>query len=89
MGNYSDEKCVPLIKDLSHLIEELHKVYEEPIINIEYVKALLSSYKSNPKDWKRFSQQDPHRLVILNFNHNVYTQLTDTRTKSILQLVVI
>ena len=61
MDKYSDEKTVPMIKDLTQLIEELHKVYEEPRINVEYVKALLSSYKSNPKDWKKFAQKDTHR----------------------------
>lgn len=60
---YEDEKCVPMITDLNQLIQELHKVFEHDRVNVDYVKALLSAYKSHPKDWKKFANFDPHRYT--------------------------
>ena len=60
-NTYDDVKCVPAIKDLNDLIQELHKVFEHDRVNVEYVKALLSAYKSSPKDWKKFAKFDTHR----------------------------
>ena len=74
MEKYTDEKSVPIIEDLAQLIEELHKVYAEERINVEYVRALLSSYKSNPKDWKKYAQTDPHRYVIYSLKYVLHFQ---------------
>ena len=53
-------------KDLDELIKELHKVFANDRVNVELVKALMSSYKSNPKDWRRFAKFDTHRCVVLS-----------------------
>ncbi len=60
---YSDEKLVVPPKTLDELVRELHKIFANDRVNVEYVKALLSSYRSNPKDWKKFAKMDPHRCV--------------------------
>lgn len=55
------EKTVPAMHTLDDLIAELHKVFSEDRVNVEDVKAVLSSYKSNPKDWRKFAKFDSHR----------------------------
>jgi len=63
MGEYTDEMTVVPPRNLQELIEELHKVFDSDKVNVDYVNALLSSYKSNPKDWKKFAKGDPHRYT--------------------------
>jgi len=60
---YDDEKQVPMIKNLDHLVQELHKVFDQDRVNVDYVKALLAAYKSSPKDWKKYAKYDPHRYT--------------------------
>ena len=50
-------------KDLDELIQELRKVFASDKVNIDYVKTLMTLYKSNPKDWKQFAKFDPHRYT--------------------------
>ena len=59
--NYEDETLLVPARTLDELIAELHKVFSRDRVNVEYVKALLASYRSNPKDWKKFAKFDPHR----------------------------
>ena len=61
MEKYTDEKLVVPPKDLDELIAELRAIFDHDRVNIEYVQALLESYKSNPKDWRRFAKFDQHR----------------------------
>ena len=58
-----EEKTVPAIKNLDELVEELHKVFDSDKVDVDYVKAVLSSYKSNPKDWKKYAKFDTHRYT--------------------------
>jgi len=58
---YDDEKFVPAFHSLDQLIEELHRVFDSDRVNVDYVKALMNAYKSNPKDWKLFAKFDPFR----------------------------
>jgi cysteine dioxygenase len=60
---FTDEKLVVPPKNLEELIKELHKIFSYDRVNVEYVKALLSAYKSNPKDWKKYAKFDPHRYT--------------------------
>jgi len=60
---YTNEKLVVPPKDLDELITELREIFSHDRVNIEYVQALLESYKSNPKDWKRFAKFDLHRYT--------------------------
>jgi len=62
-NTYDDEKLVPAIHTLDQLIAELHKVFDSDRVNVDYVKALLSSYTSKPKDWRKFAKFDTHRYT--------------------------
>lgn len=56
-----NEKEIGQLLTLNDLIEKLHEVFAEDHINVEYVKAVLAAYKSNPKDWKKYAKFDQHR----------------------------
>jgi cysteine dioxygenase len=60
---YADEKRVPVIGSLQDLIEHLRQVFESDKVNVDYVKAVLAAYKSNPKDWKKFAKFDKNRYT--------------------------
>lgn len=60
---YTDPKTIVPPKNLDELIEELHKVFDSDHVNVEYVTELMASYKSNPKDWKKFAIFDLHRYT--------------------------
>lgn len=51
-------KNVKIAETLDDLIGELHNVFNSDRVNIEYVNHLLLSYKSNPKEWKKFAKFD-------------------------------
>ena len=61
-NDYIDLKTLPCIDTLDDLTRELRIAFDKNIVNVEHVKALLSKYKSNPKDWKKYAQFQPHRL---------------------------
>lgn len=63
---YSDEKLVPAIRTLQELIDHLRQVFESDKVNVDYVKAVLAAYKSNPKDWKQFAIFDQYRYALIN-----------------------
>ncbi|XP_050686474.1 cysteine dioxygenase-like [Eriocheir sinensis] len=50
--------CVPQVSSLEELIEELYKVFEYNEVDVDYVQALMESYKSNPQDWKKYAKFD-------------------------------
>ena len=54
---------VPVINSLEELIQKLRQIFKSDKIDVDYVTAVLSSYKSNPKDWKKYSIFDTHRYV--------------------------
>lgn len=60
---YHDTDTIVPPKTLDDLIKELHKVFSSDKVNIEYVKALMSMYKTNPREWKKFAKFDPHRYT--------------------------
>ena len=61
VGKFHDTKLIVAPKTLSDLISQLHDVFAEDAVNIEYVQKLMESYVSNRKDWKKFAKFDPHR----------------------------
>ena len=63
MGDYTDVCKITPPKNLDELIKELHNVFSSDRVNVDYVNALMTSYKSNPRDWKKFAKYDPHRCV--------------------------
>uniref|UniRef100_A0A0L8FP57 Cysteine dioxygenase n=1 Tax=Octopus bimaculoides TaxID=37653 RepID=A0A0L8FP57_OCTBM len=52
---------VGTVATLDDLCKELREVFENDRVNIEEVKALMESYKSNSKEWKKFAKFDQHR----------------------------
>lgn len=40
---------------LDNLRKELHRVFESDRVNIDDVKALMSTYTSNREDWEKFA----------------------------------
>lgn len=56
--------CVREPANLDELRHELHKVFCEEPINIDYVRKLMTTYRSNSKDWKQFA----------NFENDGYTR---------------
>ncbi|CAD5125146.1 DgyrCDS13389 [Dimorphilus gyrociliatus] len=62
-SKYWDEKEIGEITTLDDMIRKLYDVFAEDTVNVEYVKAVLASYKSNPKDWKKYAKFDQHRYT--------------------------
>ncbi|XP_023707343.1 cysteine dioxygenase type 1 [Cryptotermes secundus] len=53
----------PVISTLEDLIRELYVVFESETVNVEYVQQLMSMYKSNPVDWRRYAKFDRCRYT--------------------------
>lgn len=58
-----DLENVPVPKDMSELVALMGAVFEKDIVNVEYVLKLLSNYKSNPSDWRKYAKYDPHKYT--------------------------
>ncbi|UYV62273.1 CDO1 [Cordylochernes scorpioides] len=54
---------VPPVSDLRQLQAAIDEVFQEDHVNIEYVSALLSAYKSNSRDWACYAKFDPHKYT--------------------------
>ena len=64
---FVDEELIVPPKTLDELCIELRKVFAKDRVKEEYVnmvKALLSSYRSNPRDWRKYAKFDPHKYVL-------------------------
>ena len=62
---YGDPTKIQAPETLDDLIKELHKVFSYDDIDADYVKALMESYRSKPKEWKKFAKFDPHRYAVM------------------------
>jgi cysteine dioxygenase len=56
-------ELVPQIDNLQDLVVELRRVFDADKVDIDYVKTVLSAYKSNPKDWAQFAHFDQYRYT--------------------------
>lgn len=63
IDKFCDPKSIKVPQTLNDLIEQLHEVFAEEKVNIEYVHKLMESYTSNRKEWKKFAKFDPHRYT--------------------------
>ena len=61
VDKFCDPETIKVPETLNDLIGQLHEVFAEDKVNIEYVHTLMGSYKSNRKEWKQFAKFDPHR----------------------------
>lgn len=64
--------ALPLLKNknkpvscgsLQDLVQQLHDIFSEDRVNIEYVNDLLESYKNNPLEWKKYAKFDRYRYT--------------------------
>ena len=55
--------CNPKSISWDELIERLLEIFEEDNVNIEEVEELLSKYKSNPGDWKKYAKFDKYKYT--------------------------
>lgn len=52
---------MPTVNTLDDLIQKLREVFQSDNVNIEYVRALMSSYKSKPSEWRKYAKFDRYR----------------------------
>lgn len=52
---------VPVVNTLEDIIKELRNTFESNNVNIEYVHALMSSYKTKPSEWRKYAKFDRYR----------------------------
>ncbi|KAI8785487.1 cysteine dioxygenase type 1 [Biomphalaria glabrata] len=60
---YSDPSTIEPPASLHELITRLHEVFESDDISVEYVQKLMTSYKSNRKEWKKYAKFDQFRYT--------------------------
>lgn len=51
-------KYGPVVNSLPELISALHREFESNYVNIEMVNHLMLSYKSNPREWRKYAKFD-------------------------------
>ncbi|XP_023950013.2 cysteine dioxygenase type 1 [Bicyclus anynana] len=56
-------KCDQEIDGLETLVQELHRVFSKSHVNIQEVQKLMSAYKSDPKQWRKFAKFDRFRYT--------------------------
>lgn len=61
--DFDDEKSAPAVRNLDELVTQLHRVFAHDKVNVDYVKALLAAYKSDPNDWKQYAKFDEFRYT--------------------------
>ena len=54
-------KCLKSPETLDDVVKGLHVLFEDDHVNVEEVISFLSSYRSNPADWAKYANYDPHR----------------------------
>ncbi|XP_041086180.1 cysteine dioxygenase type 1-like isoform X2 [Polyodon spathula] len=69
---------------LDNLIQSLHEVFSADEVDIEEVKTLMESYKSNPKDWMKFAKFDKHSSIHDHTNSHCFLKLLQGRLKETL-----
>ena len=52
---------IPVPKDLKELVSMLGDIFARDTVDVDYVKELMSKYKSNPRDWRQYAKYDPHK----------------------------
>lgn len=48
---------------LSDLVDELHRVFAEDRVNVEYVQYLMESYRSDPAEWLKYAKFNKFRYT--------------------------
>jgi len=53
----------PVISTLKELIAHLRQIFDSDDVDVELVKAVMRSYKSNPQDWRQYAKFDEYRYT--------------------------
>lgn len=48
---------------LADLVDELHRVFAEDRVNVEYVRYLMDSYRSDPAEWLKYAKFSKFRYT--------------------------
>ncbi|ALC41732.1 CG5493 [Drosophila busckii] len=56
-------KYGPVIDSLTDLITALHREFDTNYVNIEMVNHIMLSYKSNPKEWRKYAKFDRYKYT--------------------------
>ncbi|XP_050305815.1 cysteine dioxygenase type 1 [Anthonomus grandis grandis] len=56
-------RSLPEIGSLTDLIRELNVIFEKDNVNVDLVRYVMNSYKSNPVEWKKFAKFDRFRYT--------------------------
>ncbi|KAI5726042.1 hypothetical protein M8J77_023212 [Diaphorina citri] len=54
---------LPQLNCLADLVEELHRIFSDDHVNVDYVKFVMKSYKSNPMEWRKYSKFDKYKYT--------------------------
>ncbi|XP_078356768.1 cysteine dioxygenase type 1-like [Oculina patagonica] len=57
------KKCLEPPESIEDVAKGLHVLFEEDHVNVEQVISFLESYRSNPADWAKYANYDPHRYT--------------------------
>lgn len=49
------------VATLQDLIAELHKAFEDDVVDIDHVKQLMQAYKTDPAEWRQYAKFDRYR----------------------------
>ena len=76
VGNTYTQKTIEEMADSDlnkvswdQLISGLRDAFGHDCVNIDEVKQLMTSYESDPSDWKLYSKFDPHRYVMVVYRY--------------------
>ncbi|XP_017875248.1 cysteine dioxygenase type 1-like isoform X2 [Ceratina calcarata] len=61
--NEKNDRNTKVSLSLSELINRLHDAFATDHVNIDYVKDLMASYRSNPLEWKKYAKFDRYRYT--------------------------
>lgn len=50
--------ALPEDRSLTDVIRQLNSIFSSDNVNIDLVKYVMETYKSNPNDWKKFAKFD-------------------------------
>lgn len=56
------KKCLEPPNTMEDVVKGLHVLFEEDHVNVEQVISFLESYRSDPADWAKYADYDPHRF---------------------------
>lgn len=59
------------VETFEELLDELRFAFESDIVDVDHIKEILHSYRSCPKEWKKYAFFDRHRYFIVRVDGSV------------------